>query len=113
MKRLLIALFPRAWRYRYGAGFADLLDHTPLSVDVVLDCLRSAAMAHVRERCVPLALVAAVGWFAATNVVALRTGVTVNILWPPTSLTRGLMLVVALVPPAALVRQARCRVAAP
>lgn len=112
MRRLLVGLFPRAWRDEYGEGFAGLLDQTPLSVSVVLDCLWSAAMAHVRAHCVPVVLVAAAVWFAAMNVVAVRTGVTANILWLPTSLTRGLMLMVALVPPVALVRQARCRIAA-
>lgn len=112
MRRLLVSLFPRAWRSEYGEGFAELLDHTPLSLGVVLDCLRSAAMAHVRAPCVPVALVAAAVWFAAMNVVAIRTGVTVNILWAPTSLRRGLMLIVALGPPVVMVRQASGRVAA-
>jgi hypothetical protein len=112
MRRLLVRLFPGAWRSEYGEGFAELLDHTPLSPAVVLDCLRSAAMAHVRAHCVAVVLVAAAVWFAAMNVVAIRTGITVNILWAPTSVRRGLMLMMTLGPPLALVRQARCLVAA-
>jgi hypothetical protein len=112
MRWLLVRLFPRAWRSEYGEGFAELLGHTPLSLVVVVDCLRSAVMAHVRAHCVPVTLVAAAVWFAAMNVVAIRTGITVNILWAPTSLRRGLMLMMTLGPPLALVRQARYRVAA-
>lgn len=99
MRRLLVGLFPREWRDEYGEGFAGLLDEAPLSLGVVLDCLRSATIAHVRAHIMPVALTVAAVWFAAANVVAIRTGVTVNILWAPTSLTRGLMLLVAVAPP--------------
>jgi len=111
MRGLLVRLFPRSWRDRYGEGFADLLAGTPLNVAVVVDCLCSAVLAHVRLRRLPVAVVAAAIWFAAMNVVAIRTGVTVNILWAPTSPGRGLLLLVAVVPPVAMVRQAACRLA--
>jgi DnaJ homolog subfamily C member 28 len=44
----LLALYPRRWRARYGEEFLALLEDTPLSPRMVLDCLRGALDAHVR-----------------------------------------------------------------
>jgi len=46
MKRLL-ALYPRAWRRRYGAEFAALLDEQGVSPGVLLDTVLGAIDAHL------------------------------------------------------------------
>lgn len=48
MRRLLVGLHPAAWRARYGTEFRALLDDTPLTMGMVADTLRGAAVAHAR-----------------------------------------------------------------
>ncbi len=43
MIRLLLCLYPRAWRERYGAELSDLISESDLSPRVVLDVARGAA----------------------------------------------------------------------
>lgn len=50
MMRLLVRLYPRAWRRRYGAEFTALLEQQPASPGTVLDIVRGALDAHVTER---------------------------------------------------------------
>jgi len=111
MRGLLIRLYPQCWREEYGDGFAALLDQTPLSVAVVFDCLRGAATAQVRAHRLSAALVAATIWFFVSDIVALRTGVTANLFWAPTSVGRGVALLMSVVPAAALIASARLSVA--
>ncbi len=47
MKRLL-ALYPRAWRERYGAEVEELLDGAPATPSTALDLARGAVGAHLR-----------------------------------------------------------------
>jgi len=109
MRRLVVRLYPRRWRNVHGEGLAELLEQTQLSVGVVVDCVRGAGDAHMRTRRPPLAVVLAVLWFELAEMIAIRTGVIANVLWAPTSAVRGLALVSALLPPAALLRRATCR----
>jgi hypothetical protein len=92
MIRLLLALHPRSWRDEYGDELGDLLSDGPLSVAVVVDVLRNAGRQHARAR--PLAVRVAVALLlsAVIEVWAVRTGMTANILWPPSSLQRSLAL---------------------
>lgn len=46
--RRLLALYPRAWRERYGEEFAALLEAHPASARIVADVIGSAAVAHAR-----------------------------------------------------------------
>ena len=39
MKSILVRLYPRSWRARYGEEFLDLLEQRPLSPSDVLDAL--------------------------------------------------------------------------
>ena len=45
--RTLLALYPRAWRRRYGAEFAALLDEQGASPGVLLDTVLGAIDAHL------------------------------------------------------------------
>ena len=75
--RILLRLYPRRWRERYGDEYALILGATPPGLDTVLDVVRGAVDAHVREarpgppaRWALLGLCAAVvGWldFHATD----------------------------------------------
>jgi hypothetical protein len=47
--RLLLRLYPRAWRARYGAELTDLVAHTGLGPRSVLDITRAAAHERGRE----------------------------------------------------------------
>lgn len=96
----LVALYPRAWRRRYGAGLEALLDETPTTPVVVLDVVRGAAAAHlVQRRTGAVWLVAALATVMA-EALALRAGVTANVIWPPTNPERALHLALTLAPAA-------------
>lgn len=55
LARAVIALYPRSWRHRYGAEFADLLQSLPASPSVVADALLEAG----RQRAWGIAVTAA------------------------------------------------------
>ncbi|MCM3885512.1 hypothetical protein [Frankia sp. R82] len=100
MRRILLALYPRKWRARYGDEFAALLQDTPLTLVAVIDVLRHAAGLRLQAR-PRLTQVAA--WALATaaiEIVALRAGLTDNILWAPTTPLRTLALAAVLTPSA-------------
>jgi hypothetical protein len=50
MKALLLRLYPRAWRQRYGAEFTALLEQQPLTPALVVDIVRGALDAHALAR---------------------------------------------------------------
>jgi ribosomal protein L37AE/L43A len=50
MKRWLLALYPRAWRRRYGAEFAALLEQQPLTPALIVDIMHGALDAHTLAR---------------------------------------------------------------
>ena len=95
---LLLALHPRSWRARYGEELRALLETAPLTPTVVGDVLRNAARQHARVHRGPLQLLAAVVLSALVEVAAVHSGVTVNILWAPTSPVRAVALVAVLLP---------------
>lgn len=47
MRRLLIALYPEAWRRRYAAEMSALLEDRPPSLGAMFDLLRGALLAHL------------------------------------------------------------------
>lgn len=49
----VLALYPKAWRRRYGGEVRDLLDSRPVRVRTVLDLVRGAADAWRHRRSVP------------------------------------------------------------
>jgi len=110
MRRLLVRLYPRRWRDDYGEGFARLLDETPLSAGIVVDCVRGAGTAHLRGHPLAAAIGVSAIWFMVAQVLALRSGVTANLVWAPTSPARSLMLLSTFVPPIGLMARARGRV---
>ncbi|MBV9310049.1 MAG: hypothetical protein JOZ73_04415 [Solirubrobacterales bacterium] len=48
MRKRLLALYPEAWRERYGDEMSALLEETPPSITVIPDLLRGALAAHLR-----------------------------------------------------------------
>ena len=53
MRHLLLRLYPRAWRQRYGAEMTDMLEHTPLSVRIVTDLIAGAIDAKLNPHLLP------------------------------------------------------------
>lgn len=49
MIRLLVALYPEAWRERYGDELVAMLDETGCGPRVTVDVLRGAVLAHLRS----------------------------------------------------------------
>lgn len=109
MRRLLVALHPRAWRCRYGDEFAVLLDETRLTPLAIVDVLVSAARAHVRVRSGAALLVCALVVSGFFEEVSYRAGLTANILWAPTNPLRGVGLAATVAPWIALVVLAEVR----
>jgi hypothetical protein len=52
--RRLVALYPAAWRARYGAEFAIFLEDRPSSIGAILDVIAWALVEHVRNICGPV-----------------------------------------------------------
>ncbi len=48
MRKRLLALYPEAWRDRYGTEMSALLDEAPPSVAATIDLARGALAAHLR-----------------------------------------------------------------
>ncbi|OLB76479.1 MAG: hypothetical protein AUI14_18765 [Actinobacteria bacterium 13_2_20CM_2_71_6] len=98
MRRLLLALYPKAWRERFGAEFAALLEDTPLSVFVVTDTVRQALRLRVgAHRWVP-AWLGALALFGFFDWASAASGYTHNILWAPSDPRRALALAVTVAP---------------
>ena len=83
MIRMLLALYPKAWRRTYGEELAALLEQTRITPRVVLDVLAQAAKlqadAHWTGCPVGLAVLVSTG----VEIVARTMGLAVNILWVP------------------------------
>lgn len=92
--RMLVRLYPRRWRGRYGPEFAALLADTPLTPAVIVDVARHPAGEHVSAR----PLVTALLVFALLDGAAVLGGITRNILWAPTTPLRALVLAVTVTP---------------
>ncbi len=90
--RLLVTLHPRSWRAEYGEELADLLGCDRVTAAVVLDVLRNAARQHARAHARTLRLVTAALCSVVVEVLAVRHGLTDNVLWLPSSLPRTLAL---------------------
>jgi len=107
--RLLVALHPRDWRERYGTEFAALLADTRLTPSAVGNVARYAAGLRVRAHRGGLLLLAALVVSAGCAALARLTGLSANILWPPTTPLRALALLGTVGPWAALLIRARVR----
>jgi hypothetical protein len=92
IRRVLVAMHPRSWRQRYGEEFRALLEDTTLTPVAVVDILKNCIGLQARAHPSRLLLAGTVLASAAGEVGALRTGLTVNILWAPTNLARALAL---------------------
>jgi hypothetical protein len=101
--RLVVAVYPKAWRRRYGDEFSALLEDRGLTPHVVLDVLVHAVAMHARLRTVVALSVPAVALSACVEALAVNRGVTENILWAPTSPLRALALLAVLAPWVALI----------
>lgn len=110
MIRFLLALYPKAWRVTYGEEFAALLEQTRLTPRAVLNVLTQAAKLHATVHRTRLLVGAAVLVSMGIEVIARATGLTANILWPPTAPARTIALLALIAPWAALaVRAERSR----
>jgi hypothetical protein len=107
--RFLVALHPRDWRERYGREFAALLEDTRLTPAAVGNIACYVAGLRIRAHRGGLLLVAAVVVSAGCDAVASLTGLSANILWPPTTPLRALALLGTLGPWGALLIRARAR----
>jgi tryptophan-rich sensory protein len=93
-----VRLFPRTWRAEYGDGLAALLEETPASPAAAADVVRAAVVAHGWARPVACTWVAAVLAATGVEVLALRAGISANIVWAPTTIERAAYLVAFLAP---------------
>jgi hypothetical protein len=98
IRSVLVAMHPRAWRQRYGAEFRALLEDTTLTPAAVLDILRNCSALQARAHPRALLVSGAVLASATCEITALRAGLTANILWAPTNVTRALALLGAIGP---------------
>ncbi|MCQ4085205.1 hypothetical protein NGB36_32765 [Streptomyces sp. RB6PN25] len=107
--RLLVALHPKDWRRRYGEEFSALLEDTRPTPSVVVNVAVHATRARVRAHLEGVLVAAVLVVSVTCHVIALRTGLTRNILWAPTNLPRALALLGTVGPWAALIARRRVR----
>jgi hypothetical protein len=107
MIRLLLFLYPKSWRATYGDEYAALLEETRLTpralLDVVAQAVRLRASTGGTAPLVALALV----WSAVVEIVAVRAGLTDNVLWVPRTPLQALALLGLLAPWVALAARRR------
>jgi hypothetical protein len=92
IRSVLVTMHPRAWRQRYGEEFRALLEDTVLTRAAVVDIVKNCCGLQVRAHARALLVLGAVLASATCEIAALRTGLTVNILWAPTNVARALAL---------------------
>ena len=107
MIRLLLALYPKAWRRTYGDEFAALLEQTRPTPRVIFDVLAQAAKLHASVHRTRFVVGAAALVSVGVEIVARQTGLSANIVWAPTDLARAVALVFLCAPWAALVVRSR------
>jgi hypothetical protein len=83
MRRALVRLTPRSWQERYGEELLALLEDTELTPAAVADVVRAATVLRARAHMRLLLVVATLMVSASAEWVAVRTGITDNILWLP------------------------------
>ena len=98
MSRALVALYPAKWRAEFGDEFAALLEDTRLTPRAVADVALQAAKLHLAARRRLSLVLAALLWSVGMEVIAVHNHLTANILWPPTTPARAVMLVAAFGP---------------
>lgn len=111
--RFLIALHPKSWRQRYGEEFKALLEDSRLTLRAVVNIVLHAGKLQMRAHLAGLLVVLAVLLSGCCEVVALRAGLTANILWAPTSPVRAAALLGTVGPWMVLLALARGRRCAP
>ena len=108
-RRLLLRMYPKSWRQRYGAEFTELLDATPMTVFVALDVARHAAVERIRNTGRAWRILSALACFAVLDALAVRMQITDNLFWSPNTPARGAMLAFTGAPLAAIALLARPR----
>jgi hypothetical protein len=110
MIRFLVRLYPKEWRRSYGDEFVVLLEETRVTAPVILDVLVQALKLHAGLHRTWLLVGAAAFMSVAVEIIALMTGLTANVLWPPTTPARAVALLALAAPWTALaVRGGRMR----
>jgi hypothetical protein len=94
MIRLLVALYPGKWREEFGGEFAALLEDTQLTPRAVFDVVAQAGKLHAASHRRLAAVLAGLLWSGCAEYLAVRAGLTANILWAPTTAARALALAV-------------------
>lgn len=110
MIRLLLALHPKARRRTHGEEFAVLLEKSRLTPRAALDVLAQAAKLHATVHRTRLLVGVAVLVSVGIEIIARASGLSANILWPPTAPARTAALLALFAPWAALaIRAGRSR----
>lgn len=89
---LLVALYPRKWRQEVGEEFAALLEETRLTPRAVIDVVVQAAKLHAENHRWLTAVLASLLWSGCLEYLSVRTRLTANVLWAPTTPARALAL---------------------
>jgi hypothetical protein len=92
VRRVLVALHPRAWRRQYGEEFLAFLEQVHLRPAAVADVVWCALKLHGSAHRRALHVCAALAISAVFEAVAAQTKLTANILWAPTSPARAIAL---------------------
>ena len=95
---LLVALYPRKWREKFGQEFAALLEDTRLTPGTVFDVVVQAGKLRAESHRGLTLVLGSLLWSGCIEYLSLRAHLTANIIWAPTSPARALALTATLGP---------------
>ena len=90
---LLMRLLPRHWRQEYGDEFEDMLASRPLTALALWDVIRLVFSLHAAAHSLLLRVAFGLVLSAVIERIVVSRGISDNILWAPSTLTRAVPLV--------------------
>lgn len=98
MKAVLIFLYPKSWRQKYGDEYKLLLEDTGISFGVICNSVCGAAVARWRIGRFAVAVSGALLFCIGSSLVCRRLGLTANIAWVPSTPSRAVGLLITYTP---------------
>lgn len=104
IRHVLLTLYPRSWRDRYGEEYCALLEDMGITCEVVIDSAKSALMLRLREHAHILSIIVILGQCSFSLWLCVHLRITDNMLWPPTTPLRAAALIATYAPLFCLIR---------
>lgn len=99
MVSLLLSLYPKVWREKYGNEYRALIEDTGVTSATLFDVVKTAYLLQLELCAREISVLAATFLYTLSGVICIRFGLTENwVVWLPTSLPRAIGLILTLAP---------------